>query len=65
MNHLNPKDILIWQDENGQMIHTTFYLGRDYFFNKDGQSIFNGWQIISLDHLIKSWGANSIHIYRR
>ena len=34
MNHLNPKDILIWQDENGQMIHTTFYLGRDYFFNK-------------------------------
>lgn len=61
---LLPRDVLLWKDNNNNVIHSAFYLGNGYFFNKHGQSFFTPWQIIKLNHLTEMWGKEGIHIYR-
>ncbi|MEN2766301.1 hypothetical protein [Ornithinibacillus xuwenensis] len=62
---LNPKDVLVWKGEENALLHATFYLGDGYFFNKDGQSFINPWQIVTLEKLISTWGNENISVYRK
>ncbi|MGE8207795.1 hypothetical protein ACQKP0_25340 [Heyndrickxia sp. NPDC080065] len=64
LDELERKDILIWQDEHDNINHATFHLGNRWFFNKNGQSFFNGWQILAEEQLYKNWRKENIRVYR-
>ncbi|GIN85924.1 hypothetical protein J6TS2_23100 [Heyndrickxia sporothermodurans] len=63
LNHLLPKDVLVWGINN--IHHTAFHLGDGLFFNKNGQFFFNSWQILAQDVLLKIWGNQDIRVYRK
>ncbi|EJS76824.1 hypothetical protein [Bacillus cereus] len=65
IDSLLPSDILIWKNENNKVIHASFYIGDEYFFNKDGQSFFNPWQLVHMDNLLNTWGNECIEVYRK
>ena len=65
LNDLIPKDVVVWKSESGTILHACYYLGNEYFFNKNGQSIFNPWQIVSIKNLNENWGKERIEVYRR
>src|SRR5690625_244857 len=61
---LLPNDVLLWKDHNNNILHSAYYLGNGYFFNKHGQTFISLWKIIQVNHLLDAWGKYSIHIYR-
>ncbi|MES5893638.1 hypothetical protein [Bacillus cereus group sp. RP43] len=65
IDSLLPSDILVWKNENNKIIHASFHLGNGYFFNKDGQSFFNPWQLVNIDNLLHTWGKERIEVYRK
>ncbi|MBS4172815.1 hypothetical protein [Bacillus sp. FJAT-49736] len=64
LDQLEPKDILVWKNQNAAFIHASFHLGKGLFFNKDGQTFFNRWQIISEADLYRSWGSKNLSVFR-
>jgi hypothetical protein len=48
-------DVLIWFNESGQVSHSCFVLNSELAFNKQGQTMFNPWQVLKLADIIKSW----------
>lgn len=62
---LEPEDVLVWKNEKGFINHASYYLGNGYFFNKNGQSFFNPWQLVSIEALCGIWGKERIEVYRR
>lgn len=63
MDQLEPKDIVLWKNDNANIIHASFHLENGLFFNKNGQTFFNPWQIVKRETLISNWGSN-ISVYR-
>ncbi|KMK75774.1 hypothetical protein [Alkalihalobacillus pseudalcaliphilus] len=63
LTHLLEDDILLWK-KDGALIHACYYLGENYAFNKNGQMIFNPWQIVTVEGLLQSWEGN-VEIYRK
>lgn len=59
------KDVLLWKNEQGTIIHGAFYLGNGLVFNKNGQMFFNPWQVLRMDVLEKSWGSQHVEIWRQ
>jgi hypothetical protein len=60
-------DVLIWFNESKQVIHSCYVLNSEFAFNKQGQTMFNPWQILKLPDIINSWkypGTYSI-LYRK
>lgn len=58
INHgteLQKEDVVIWKDDQGTIQHAAYYLGKELFFNKHGQTIFNPWKLISREELYKEW----------
>ncbi|MCA1053789.1 hypothetical protein LCM10_02230 [Rossellomorea aquimaris] len=55
------RDVLIWFNEEGGVIHSSFILDSLHAFNKHGQTMFNPWQIIRIDELIKKWDLPGCH----
>ncbi|MED0963541.1 hypothetical protein [Bacillus paramycoides] len=64
LDFLQPKDILVWRNEGNNIIHASYYVGDGYFFNKDGQSFFNPWQLVHINNLQDTWGKERIEVYR-
>ncbi|MED1410704.1 MULTISPECIES: hypothetical protein [Bacillus] len=64
LDFLQPKDILVWRNEGKNIIHASYYVGDGYFFNKDGQSFFNPWQLVHINNLQDTWGKERIEVYR-
>lgn len=62
---LQPGDVLLWKDNQDNVIHATYHMEDGYFFNKHGQMLFNPWQVISIDNLYETWGKEGIELYRR
>lgn len=60
-----PKDVFVWKNGEGQIQHASFHLQDEYFFNKDGQSFFNAWEIVNIEYLLSNWGRKGLQIYRR
>jgi hypothetical protein len=48
-------DVLIWFNESNQVIHSCFVLNNEYAFNKQGQTMFNPWQILGLPDINNGW----------
>jgi hypothetical protein len=65
VNSLQPRDVLVWKNESGNIHHACFHLGEGYFFNKHGQTFFNPWQVLTLEYLYEAWGEEGIDIYRK
>lgn len=64
LSDLHPKDIFIWHKQDGTINHASFHLGKGWFFNKNGQSFFNAWQIVNREDLLKNWGEENISVFR-
>lgn len=64
IDQLEPKDILLWKNDNADIIHASFHLENHLFFNKDGQTFFNPWQIVKKETLLRNWGRKNISVYR-
>jgi hypothetical protein len=39
-------DVLIWKNSDQVPIHASYSLGDSLVFNKDGQTMFNPWQVV-------------------
>ncbi|QOS78516.1 hypothetical protein JNUCC31_28040 [Paenibacillus sp. JNUCC31] len=62
---LHQGDVVTWTDENGIIQHAAYHLGEELYFNKDGQTIFNPWKILSKEQLYREWGHLTIIKYRQ
>jgi len=60
-----PHDILIWKDKQDRIIHASFHLDKQYFFNKNGQTFFNPWKTVHMRELDDEWGMHTVHVYRK
>jgi hypothetical protein len=52
---VEPGDILVWFSEDMNPVHTCFVLNSKIVFNKNGQTMFNPWQTITLETVMKAW----------
>jgi hypothetical protein len=57
-------DVIVWF-HNKQPVHAAYMLNDDFAFNKHGQTIFNPWQIIRKEELLKAWDTYEYKIYRK
>ncbi|MGX1264364.1 hypothetical protein RKD55_002168 [Rossellomorea marisflavi] len=55
------KDVLVWRDLEGDVIHACYVLNKDFVFNKHGQTMFNPWQLLTVEQVIISWGKPVIY----
>ncbi|MFS0785845.1 hypothetical protein ABC345_05595 [Shouchella sp. 1P09AA] len=66
--HLNSdikqNDVLIWKNEEGTIIHATYCVDHQLFFNKNGQTLFHPWKLVSLSTLEKLWERHYV-VYRQ
>ncbi|MEL3971494.1 hypothetical protein AAEO50_04305 [Rossellomorea oryzaecorticis] len=60
-------DVLIWFNDVDQITHSCFVLNNELAFNKQGQTMFNPWQVLKLADIIKSWELPGIYFipYRK
>lgn len=58
-------DIVVWKDENSTIQHAAYHIEDNLYFNKQGQTMFNPWKIISKEHLYKEWNHLDSMIYRK
>ncbi|MGK8829081.1 hypothetical protein ACRS8Y_03755 [Bacillus paranthracis] len=65
IDSLQPSDILVWKNEKNKVLHASFHLGGGYFFNKNGQSFFNPWQLVHIESLLNTWENERIEVYRK
>lgn len=57
-------DVAVWETDEGQVQHASFHVGNELFFNKNGQTFFNPWKIVSFTELQAEWGQFIQKIYR-
>lgn len=62
---LFPHDIIIWKDEQKLIVHASFHIEQQYFFNKNGQSFFNPWKTVHMRELEEQWDKYTKHVYRK
>lgn len=60
-----PHDIIIWKDEQKLIVHASFHIKQQYFFNKNGQSFFNPWKTVHMRELEEQWDIYTLHVYRK
>ncbi len=65
MDAIFQHDILVWKDDKNQIIHASFHIDQNYFFNKNGQVFFNPWKTVHMRELEEQWSAYKIHVYRK
>ncbi|WP_099305305.1 hypothetical protein [Bacillus sp. Marseille-P3800] len=63
-NEIKPTDVLIWRNEEGAIIHASYCVSHQLFFNKNGQTLFHPWKLVSLSSLEKLWGQHYV-VYRK
>jgi hypothetical protein len=64
-DELREDDVVVWQDEYGNIQHASYYVGDHLLFNKNGQTIFNPWKIVQWEEVSDTWKQYVISIYRR
>jgi hypothetical protein len=62
---LVPGDVITYVDEGGEVQHAAYHIGNHMIFNKNGQTFFNPWKIVSLDELDGEWGQFELRIHRK
>ncbi|WPK13335.1 hypothetical protein R6U77_06575 [Lysinibacillus louembei] len=64
-DNLQIGDVVVWHDDNGIIQHAAYFIGRNLFFNKHGQTIFNPWKLLSKEQLYKEWNHLKAIVYRQ
>ncbi|WP_026695682.1 hypothetical protein [Peribacillus kribbensis] len=57
-------DVITWVNEDGVIQHSSYYIGNNLLFNKNGQTFFNPWKIITWRELNEEWNHYEKKIYR-
>jgi hypothetical protein len=57
-------DVVVWKDVDGNVQHGSYCVGNQLFFNKNGQTIFNPWQIVQWEEVREEWKAYNMSVYR-
>lgn len=58
-------DVLTFWNEQEQLVHASYCVRENLYFNKHGQVRFNPWKLINHDELLKHWGNYHMRIERR
>ncbi|MGD6965866.1 hypothetical protein ACQCVP_05510 [Rossellomorea vietnamensis] len=60
-------DVMVWRDYQNEIMHACFLLNNEYSFNKHGQTMFNPWQVLSVNEVLNTWNseASYMEIYRK
>lgn len=58
-------DVFTFWNEQEQLIHASYCVRENLYFNKHGQVRFNPWKLINHDELLKHWGNYHMRIERR
>jgi hypothetical protein len=69
INEIEPLDVLVWSNSDGQLIHASFCVAPGYLFNKMGQSREQPWLLLQIEDIIDYDGVitagGKLIIYRR
>lgn len=52
---VNSRDVVIWLSSNEVPLHACFVLNNKTVFNKNGQMMFNPWQVLSIEKVMDTW----------
>ncbi|MEK5037564.1 hypothetical protein [Sporosarcina sp. FSL K6-3457] len=58
-------DVVVWENEEGVTQHASYCIGNQLFFNKNGQTFFNPWKIVTWDELQEEWKRFTPCVYRK
>lgn len=58
-------DVVVWVNENDVIQHAAYCIDGNLFFNKNGQTFFNPWKIVSWDELNQEWERYIPHVYQQ
>ena len=58
-------DVVAWVNEDGVIQHATYCMGNQLFFNKNGQTFFNPWKIVTWDELQEEWKRFTPCVYQK
>lgn len=62
---IQSEDVVIWENAEGVVQHAAYHLGKNLYFNKSGQNVFNPWKIVKDSRLKDEWKDYSIVVYRK
>lgn len=67
---VESRDVIVWLSSDGMPLHACFVLNNKTVFNKNGQMMFNPWQVISIEKVMETWKhvidqQGCITVYRR
>ncbi|WP_456271110.1 hypothetical protein [Bacillus sp. AK031] len=64
--YLQKRDVLVWKNQQEQIVHAAYLLSAIYCFNKHGQTMFNPWQVQKAEDVIASWNHEDLNmqVYR-
>lgn len=58
-------DVVAWVNADGVIQHATYCINNQLFFNKNGQTIFNPWKIVTWDELQEEWKRFTPRVYQK
>lgn len=58
-------DVVAWVDDNDIIQHAAYCIDGELFFNKNGQTFFNPWKIVTWNELNKEWERHTPCVYRK
>jgi hypothetical protein len=61
VGNITGKEVLVWRDSEGSIIHACYVLNKKFVFNKHGQTMFNPWQLLTVEQVMGSWGEPVIY----
>lgn len=60
-----PGDVLIFKNNADVVVHGTYCVEENLFFNKHGQTLFNPWKLVTKASLNSEWGHLRECLYRK
>jgi hypothetical protein len=60
-------DVMVWRNDQNEIMHACFLLTNEYSFNKHGQTMFNPWQVLSVNEVLNTWNREGsyMEVYRK
>lgn len=52
---VNSRDVIVWLSSDEVPLHACFVLNNKTVFNKNGQMMFNPWQVLSIEKVMDTW----------
>ncbi len=58
-------DVLVYLDDQDNIQHATYCITENLFFNKNGQTLFHPWKLVTKSDLTNNWGKMNRTLYRK